>query len=74
MKQLDKIRAHCKAIMAIEHDGDQIYRAIIAVMFKTEKDAIRLVKNKEFLEDLELTIDACDDVANALEALVIKNA
>lgn len=44
-------------------------------MFKTEKDAIRLIKNKEFLEVLEMTeIDACDNVSNALEALVIKNA
>ena len=42
-------------------------------MFKVEKDAIRLLKNKEFLEGLEVTLDACDDVANALEALVIKN-
>lgn len=74
MKKLDEIRQHCKAIGKIEHDGDQIFRTTVAEMFKTEKDAIRLIKNKEFLEVLEMTIDACDDVSNALEALVIKNA
>jgi uncharacterized protein len=73
MKQLDQIRAHCKAVTQLEHDGDQIFRARIGQMFKTEQDAIRLFKNKEFLEGLENTLDACDDVANALEALVIKN-
>ena len=43
-------------------------------MFKNEKDAITLIKNKEFLEGLEHTLDICDDVANALETVVLKNA
>jgi uncharacterized protein len=73
MKQLDQIRVRCKAVNQLEHDGDQIFRAAIGEMFKTEKDAIRLLKHKEFLEGLENALDACDDVANALEALVIKN-
>ena len=58
----------------IEHDGDQIYRARIGEMFRTEKDAVRLLKHKEFLEGLENSLDACDDVADALDALMIKNA
>jgi hypothetical protein len=73
MKKLDVIRTHCKKINALEHDGDQVFRATVADMFKHEKDAIRLLKNKEFLEGLEWTLDACDDVGNALETLVIKN-
>jgi uncharacterized protein Yka (UPF0111/DUF47 family) len=43
-------------------------------MFKTETDAIRLLKNKEFLEGLEGTIDLCDDVGNVLSSIVIKNS
>jgi uncharacterized protein Yka (UPF0111/DUF47 family) len=74
LKQLDQIRTHCKAVVQLEHDGDQIFRARIGEMFRTEKDAIRLLKHKEFLEGLENALDACDDVANALEGLVIKNA
>jgi hypothetical protein len=73
MKQLDVIRSHCKKINQLEHDGDQVFRSTVAEMFKSEKDAIRLLKNKEFLEGLEWTLDACDDVGNALETLVIKN-
>ena len=74
MKQLDAIRKHCKAVQQLEHDGDQVFRARIGEMFKHEKDAVRLLKHKEFLEGLERALDECDDVANALEALVIKNA
>jgi uncharacterized protein Yka (UPF0111/DUF47 family) len=74
LKQTDAIQKHCKALVQLEHDGDQIFRAHIGEMYRTEKDAVRLLKHKEFLEGLENTLDACDDVANALEALVIKNA
>ncbi len=73
MKQLDVIRTLCKKVNQLEHDGDQVFRFTVAEMFKHEKDAILLLKNKEFLEGLERTLDACDDVGNALDALVIKH-
>jgi uncharacterized protein Yka (UPF0111/DUF47 family) len=74
MKQLDVMRTHCKKVTQLEHDGDQVYRSTVGEMFQNEKDAIRLLKNREFLVGLERTLDSCDDVANALETLVIKNA
>ena len=74
LKKLDTIRNHCAAINALEREGDQVFRASIADMYANEKDAIALLKHKEFLEALELTLDTCDDVGNALESLVIKNA
>lgn len=74
MKRLGDITAHCKVITKIEHDGDQIYRLQMADLFRHEKDAIKLIKHKEFLEGLEHTLDACDDMANALETIVIKNS
>jgi len=74
MKKLDACVEHCKAVYAAEHDGDQIFRKHLGQLFKTEKDAIKLLKSKEFLEGLERTLDECDDVANALETLAIKHA
>ena len=73
LKQLEVIRQHCKAVYQLEHDGDQVFRASIVHVFNTEKDAIALLKHKEFLEGLERTLDVCDDVANSLDTLVIKN-
>lgn len=74
LKRISDVKEHCRRIAELEHDGDQIFRAHIGEMFRTEKDAVRLLKHKEFLEGLENTLDVCDDVANALDALVIKNA
>ena len=67
-------RAAATDSISSRHDGDQIYRTQVGAMFRTENDAIRLLKHKEFLEGLERTLDACDDVGNALRTVVIKNA
>jgi len=74
LRELHEITKRCEGIHKLEHDGDMVFRGRIADMFKNEKDAIRLIKHKEFLEGMEYTLDVCDDVANALENVVIKNA
>jgi uncharacterized protein Yka (UPF0111/DUF47 family) len=74
LKDIDAIRARCKAVSNLEREGDQIFSSTIAELFRTEKDAIVLLKHKEFLESIERILDACDDVANALDNLIIKNA
>ena len=74
LKRPGEIRDCCKRISRLESEGDRIFRMQIGEMFRTETDAIRLLKHKEFLEGLEQTLDVCDDVGNALETIVIKNA
>jgi uncharacterized protein Yka (UPF0111/DUF47 family) len=74
LKARDDIRDCCKLLNRLESDGDRVFRERLGAMFQTERDAIRLLKHKEFLEGLEQTLDACDDVGNALETIVIKNA
>jgi uncharacterized protein Yka (UPF0111/DUF47 family) len=68
------IRERCDLLDRLESEGDQIYRTRIAAMFRSETDAIRLIKNKEFLEGLERTLDACNGLGVALRTVVIKNA
>jgi uncharacterized protein Yka (UPF0111/DUF47 family) len=74
MKDLDQIRVQCELLDRLESEGDTIFRTQLAAMFRSETDAIELIKHKEFLEGLEETLDMCDDVGNALLTIVIKNA
>lgn len=74
MKNAADIQARCELLDGLESEGDRIYRAQVAAMFRTETDAIRLIKHKEFLEGLERALDACEDVGGALRTVVIKNA
>ena len=74
MKNIDRIREVCNSIRRLEDEGDNIFRSRIAALFREERDAVRLIQNKEFLEGLEDTLDLCDDVGNVLEGIVLKNA
>ena len=58
----------------IENEGDAIYREAIASLFANEKSTIDVIIWKEIYEFLEKTLDACEDVANIVEGVVMKNA
>lgn len=58
----------------IENEGDDIYRNAITKLFVTEKDPVEIIIWKEIFEYLENTLDACEDVANIVEGVVMKHA
>lgn len=60
-------------INSIENTADAVHDDALRRLFETEKDAITLMKCKEMLDLLELATDACEDVANALETVVVKH-
>jgi predicted phosphate transport protein (TIGR00153 family) len=61
-------------IHRLENEGDRLARTAIAGLFENEKDAVALVKWKDVYGLLEDTIDKCEDVANLIERIVVKNA
>ena len=46
----------------------------MADLFENQKDAIQLIKLKEIYEFLEATTDRCEDVADVLQNVVVKNS
>ncbi|MBI2067182.1 MAG: DUF47 domain-containing protein [Deltaproteobacteria bacterium] len=73
-KSPEMILAQCIEVNRIENEADEASRAAIALLFEREKDPIRLIKEKEILETLETATDRCEDLANVLEGIVLKNA
>jgi uncharacterized protein Yka (UPF0111/DUF47 family) len=69
----DPIREACRDIERMEREADTVFRRQTALLFTNERDAIKLLKDKEFLEGLENSMDRCADVATVLEAVLIKN-
>ncbi|MNP51196.1 hypothetical protein D3C76_1454960 [compost metagenome] len=43
-------------------------------LFDQVKDPIELIKRKELYERLETTTDKCEDVANMLESIIMRNS
>jgi predicted phosphate transport protein (TIGR00153 family) len=65
---------HCIEINRIESVTDDLVRAAVKDLFANEKDPIRIMKLKEIYELLEQTTDYCEDVADALQNVVVKNS
>ena len=74
MRRTEELQNILHKINQYENDADTIFNQAIAELFDNETDAIELVKTKEVLVNLETTTDKCEDVANVLETLFIKNA
>ena len=64
----------CLRINTGESKADHICNTAVAILFDDEEDAIELIKQKEVLQMLEMAADKCDDAANVLESILIKNA
>jgi len=73
-KNHDHVLENCVEINRLENEADQVARTAIAVLFDKEKDPISLIKLKELFEVLETATDKAEDVANVLEAVVVKSA
>jgi uncharacterized protein len=63
----------CVEVNRIENQADAIERTQIANLFRSELDAVSLLKQKEVYELLENTTDRCEDVADVLQSVAIKN-
>jgi uncharacterized protein Yka (UPF0111/DUF47 family) len=65
---------HSIEINRLENEADLIGRGAVADLFNKEKDPIRLIKLKEVYDFFEETIDSCEDVADVLQNVIIKNS
>jgi predicted phosphate transport protein (TIGR00153 family) len=68
------IMEHTIEINRLENEADRIGRSAVADLFDKESDPIRLIKLKEVYEFFENTIDCCEDVADVLQNVVVKNS
>jgi uncharacterized protein len=77
LKDLKNVRAiadSCIRINSLENQADYVYSRAVADLFLYETDAIRLIKYKEILSSLETATDMCEDAANVMESILVKNA
>jgi predicted phosphate transport protein (TIGR00153 family) len=74
LEQLKGLEQHGIEVHRLENLGDTVSRQAIASLFAGGHDAMEVIKLKEFFTLLEDALDRCEDVANILEAITIKNA
>ena len=64
----------CREIKRLENLGDDLSRRALTDLFRNEKDPIRMMVLKEMYGRLETAMDKCEDIANIIETIVVKNA
>jgi predicted phosphate transport protein (TIGR00153 family) len=72
--QFDKVLEQCIEINRLENEADDVNHAALAELFDNTKDLSQIIKWREILEHMESATDRAEDVANVLEAVVLKHA
>jgi hypothetical protein len=74
MPRLDDIDEYCIEINRLENTADDIYRKAISRLFENGTPPLEVIKWLDVYEILESATDRCEDVANTLETVGLKNS
>ena len=65
-RQLDELRK-------LEDEGDTVLRDAMGALFRSGADPLMVIRWKDIHEGLEEAVDACENAADVLEAILVKN-
>src|SRR5690348_15474558 len=61
------------ALRELEEEGDRLAREAVADLFHSGADPLTIIRWKDIHEQLEEAVDACENAADVLEAILVKN-
>jgi predicted phosphate transport protein (TIGR00153 family) len=67
------VQPHAVEINRLENEADRRYYDSVRALFDSGADALTIMKLKDLLDELEHVTDACEDVANVIEGVVVKH-
>jgi uncharacterized protein len=68
-----KAHQQAEALRELEDEGDHLSREAIADLFRSGADPLTIIRWKDIHEQLEEAVDACENAADVLEAILVKN-
>lgn len=74
LQKPDSILEYCEQVAQLEEEADRIKGECVARLFENSTNPVEIIKWKEIYEVLEATTDKCEDVADVLEAVVLKGS
>ncbi len=66
-------RRQLVALRSLEDEGDRLVREAVAELFRSGLDPLSIIRWKDIHEQLEEAVDACENAADVLEAILVKN-
>jgi predicted phosphate transport protein (TIGR00153 family) len=64
----------CVEVNRLENVGDAMRDRMLMDLFETRKDPIAVIKWKDIYQDAETVLDVCEDVANIVDSIMVKQA
>jgi predicted phosphate transport protein (TIGR00153 family) len=61
------------ALRVLEDEGDRLLRDAVGELFRNEPDPVAIIRWKDVHERLEEAVDACENAADVLEQIYVKN-
>lgn len=74
MKNTQNLSKSIIEINRLEDQGDSDFRKAVRELFTSEIPTLEVIKWREIYELFEKTLDACEDLANIVEGVVMKHA
>ena len=74
MPKLEDVGDYLIEINRLENAADEIYRQAIGALFDDAHPPLDVIKWRDIFEILEETTDRCEDVANIVESIALKNS
>ncbi len=74
IKRPREVAIETSEIKKLEEEGDALYHGAVGALFAGSPDPIEVIRWKEVYETLEIAIDQCMSVANAVQSISIKNS
>ena len=73
-KRSKDVSEACVEVNRLENLGDTMRDDVLAELFETEKDPVAIIKLKEIYQDAETVLDICEDVAQVVQSILVKQA
>jgi predicted phosphate transport protein (TIGR00153 family) len=68
----EEVKEYSVQVNSLENEADRVSRDAISELFEKETNPIVVIKWKEIYETFEEGTDRCEDVANVIECIVLK--
>ena len=72
LEGLRDMDTHLEMVHDLEHEADGLSRAAVAALFRDGSDPLEVIKWRDIYRELENTIDAAEDAAEAIERMFHK--
>ena len=73
LQEKKSVMEACIEVNRLEDQADAVERTMLANLFSSNTDAVTLIKLKDLYELLEASTDRCEDVADVIQNIAVKN-